>query len=85
MMREVCDDFDCLFRGSPHPTLIKLWLGNKISLESVVIMEKLFGFVNNVSSSDPVWETVKKKILKYEPLLSVDTTKQKNILRELFL
>jgi hypothetical protein len=85
MMRDVCEDFDCLFRGSPHPTLIKLWLGNKISLESVVIMEKLFGFVGNVSSTDPVWETVKKKILKYEPLLHVDTTKQKKILQDLFL
>lgn len=85
VMREVCDDFDCLFRGSPHPTLIKLWLGKKINLESVVIMEKIFDFVKDVKATDPVWETCRQKITKYVPLLEVDTTKHKKVLQQLFL
>ena len=84
-MRESCEHFDELFEGRPHPTLLKLWMGGKINLESVVIMEKIFGFVAKVTSTDPVWETAKMKIIKYVPLLKVDTNKHKTVLKELFL
>lgn len=85
IMRESCNSFDQLFEGKPHPTLIKLWMGGKISLESVVIMDKLFGFVEKVTATDPVWETARTKITKYEPLLKVDTNKHKEVLKGLFL
>jgi len=85
VMKESCDDFEELFEGKPHPTLIKLWLGGKINLESVVIMDKIFGFVSKVPATDPVWETAKTKILKYKPLLKIQFEKHRVVLKELFL
>ena len=85
VMRETSETFDKLFEGKPHPQLIKLWLGGKITIESVVIMDKIFGFVEKVSATDPVWETAKTKILKYKPLLKVDTNTHKQVLKGVFL
>ena len=84
-MKESCDNFNDLFTGKPHPTLIKLWMGGKIQLESVVIMEKMFEFCKNVTATDPVWQDAKTKILKYEPLLKTSTDKHRSVLKELYL
>ena len=85
-MKESCDNFNDLFTGKPHPTLIKLWLGGKITLESVVIMEKMFEFTQNVKATDPVWTDAKQKITKYVPLLKIKSTdKHRKILKELYL
>ena len=85
IMKESCNDFNDLFTGKPHPTLIKLWMGGKIQLESVVIMEKMFEFCKNVTATDPVWQDAKSKITKYEPLLKTSTDKHRKILKELYL
>ena len=82
---ESCNDFNDLFTGKPHPTLIKLWMGGKIQLESVVIMEKMFEFCKSVTATDPVWQDAKSKITKYEPLLKTSTDKHRKILKELYL
>ena len=85
-MKESCDNFNDLFIGKPHPTLIKLWLGGKITLESVVIMERMFEFTQNVKATDPVWTDAKQKIIKYVPLLKINSTdKHRKILKELYL
>ena len=84
-MKESCDKFDDLFTGKPHPTLIKLWMGGKIELESVVIMEKMFEFCKDVTATDPVWQDAKIKIMKYEPLLKTSTDKHRSVLKELYL
>ncbi len=84
-MRDHCENFDDLFKGNPHPPLIKLWMGGKITLESVVIMEKMFEFCERVTATDPVWEIAKTKIIKYEQLLQTSTDKHRKVLKELYL
>ena len=60
-------------------------MGGKITLESVVIMEKMFEFCDRVTATDPVWKDAKAKIMKYEPLLKVSTDKHRKALKELYL
>jgi hypothetical protein len=87
-MKEVCDDFDCLFNCSKgHPPILKLYLKHQICLETLVIMQKIFSYVKDfdVKMTDPVWVSTKLKVVKYEPFLNLDVFKYKKTLREVYL
>lgn len=61
-----------------HPLVLKLYLGKKISLETLVILDKLFDFVysNNTSlANDFVWKDVARLITKYRIFIKVDRMK----------
>ena len=74
--------FDC---SKGHPVILKKYLGGEISLETLMILEKVFSFVKNFDKklTDPVWETVSLKIKKYTPFLNINVFPYKKILREL--
>ena len=74
--------FDC---SKGHPILLKKYLGGKVSLESLVIYDKIFSFRKRFDSvlNDPVWSSVSLKIKKYEPFLNIDVPKHKQILRSM--
>jgi len=74
--------FNC---SKGHPILLKKYLGGEVSLETLVIFEKIFSFKNRFDKKldDPVWETVSLKIKKYSPFLNIDVFKYKNILRDI--
>ena len=74
--------FNCS-RG--HPPILKKYLGGEISLETLVIFEKIFSFGKkfNRKLKDPVWETVSMKIKKYVPFLNINVFQYKKILREI--
>ena len=76
--------FDCV---NGHPPILKEYLGDHIDLETVVILEKVFGFCSQFDKklTDPVWETVSRKIKKYKPLLNIDVPKYKMILKQVVL
>jgi hypothetical protein len=78
------DVFDCS-RG--HPPVLKKFLSGKISLETLVIYDKIFLFGKNFDKklNDPVWETVSRRIKKYNPFLNIDVPRYKKILRECIL
>jgi hypothetical protein len=73
--------FQCT-RG--HPPILKKFLSGKISIETLVIYDRIFLFGNDFDKKlfDPVWETVSLKIRKYKPFLNIDVFKYKKILRE---
>jgi len=75
--------FDC--SNNKHPIVLKKYLGGEISLETLMILEKVFSFVKNFDKKlkDPVWETVSLKIKKYTPFLNINVFPYKKILREL--
>ena len=75
--------FDC--SKKKHPIVLKKYLGGEISLETFMILEKVFSFVKNFDKklTDPVWETVSLKIKKYTPFLNINVFPYKKILREL--
>ena len=70
-----------------HPLIIKLWMQEEISLETVVILNSLIGFIPRESkkiSDTLIWPDIKRKIEKYSPFVNFNSTKCKLILLEGF-
>jgi len=80
--------FEDVFKCSKgHPPLLKKFLSGKISLETMVIYDKIFLYGNTFDRKlkDPVWETVSRKIKKYNPFLNIDVLRYRKILKEVIL
>ena len=78
-------DLEKLFRCSKgHPIILKKYLGGEISLETLIILEKVFSFVKDFDKklTDPVWETVSLKIKKYIPFININVFNYKKIIKE---
>ena len=78
------DVFKCS-RG--HPIILKKFLNGKISLETLVIYDRIFMFGNKFDKKlkDPVWQTVSRRVKKYNPFLNIDVLKFRKILKEIIL
>jgi len=78
------DVFNC---SKGHPPLLKKFLIGKISIETLVIYNKIFLFGNKFDKKlkDPVWETVSRRIKKYEPFLHIEVQRYRKILKQLVL
>ena len=76
--------FDCS-RG--HPIILKKFLGGNISLETLVIYDRILGYGKDFDKKlkDPVWETVSKRVRKYTPFLNIDVFRYKKILKEVVI
>lgn len=74
--------FDC---SKGHPLILKSFLIGKISLETLVIYDKIFFFGKNFDKKliDPVWETTSLKMKKYSPFLHIDVFQYKKILKQI--
>ena len=74
--------FDC---SKGHPPILKKYLGGDLSLETLIILEKIFSFVKKFDKTikDPVWETVSLKVKKYIPFININMVYYKKILREI--
>ena len=82
------NEFDKVFACSKgHPILLKKFLTNEISLETMVIYDRIFQYKNNFDKklTDPVWEMVSCKIKKYSPFLNIDVLSYRKILKEVIL
>ena len=77
-------NFDILFKCDKgnHPKLIKAYLGKKITLETLVILEKVLQY-KEVFDKDItekfIWPKVSKLIGKYEPFMKISTRKYRMI------
>ena len=82
--KRVDDMFDC---SKGHPPILKSYLGGDISLESMVIYDRILGYGKDFDKrlKDPVWETVSRKIKKYSPFLNIDVSRYKKILKEVII
>lgn len=61
-----------------HPIIVRLYLGGKISLETVIILDKLFNFKYSIDTSlqnDFVWKEVSRLIQKYRIFVKIDKEK----------
>lgn len=72
-------------KGNKHPKIIKLYLSKKVSLETLVILNKILKYKKKYDEKllDPVWEFTSMKIEKYSPFINLDISKYKNIIREI--
>ena len=71
------EEFDILFKVGEgnHPKLVKAYLGKKISLETLVILEKILKYRKQFDakiSETYVWPKTSLLIKKYEPFLQID-------------
>jgi len=68
-----------------HPIILKMFLSGKISIETLVVWDKIFLFRNNFDKQllDPVWEIVSLKIQKYSPFLNISIQDYKKMLRNI--
>ena len=82
-------NFDAMFYvdGSRHPDILKEYLGGKVSLETMVICDRILGYREEWDKKldDPVWETVSLKIKKYKPFLNINVFRYKKILQKVVL
>jgi hypothetical protein len=83
------DSFVELFeiKNNQHPEILKKYFQGAISLESMVILDMILGYVKKFDKklTDPVWETVSLRIRKYMPFINIDVAKYKEILKEIVL
>jgi hypothetical protein len=81
--------FDYLFKASDnaYPLVVKLWLQEEISLETVVILNAIFKFIDRESkniSDTIIWPDTRRLIEKYEPFVSFNRNKCLNLLTKGF-
>ena len=77
-------NFDILFKcdNGNHPKLIKAYLGKKITLETLVILEKILQYrvvFDKDITENFIWPKVSRLIGKYEPFMKVSTRKYRMI------
>jgi|TARA_A100001391_G_scaffold59006_1_gene36563 hypothetical protein len=82
-------NFDEMFfiDGTKHPEIVREHLGKNLSLESLVILNKILGFKKEFDRrlNDPVWKFLSMRIDKYDSFIHIDVFKFKSILKEVII
>lgn len=79
-------DFNANFvvQKGEHPHLIKLYLANKIAVETLIILVDLAGcyttWNKKMNADDVIWQEVSRKIVKYRPFMTKERDNFKKIL-----
>ena len=73
-------NFEPLFeiKGGNHPTLLKEYLGKRVSLETMVILDELVDFSKKWDEQlgdDVVWPDIKNLMKNYKGFLTIDKNK----------
>lgn len=82
--------FDELFKSyhGQLPLVVKLWLQEEISLETVVILDSILGFVERESDNITdtiIWPDLKRRINKYKPFVNYTEDKCMKLLTNVFV
>jgi len=68
---------------SSHPKLLKEYLGNRVSIEAMVILDDLVQYTKNWDKKlgdDVIWPNINKMIKNYKKFLTFDKNKCKIVL-----
>ena len=82
------ESFDIIFTSvdGNHPKLVRAFLGKKITLETLVVFEKLLHYRKRFDTEikeQIIWPKVSRLIEKYEPFIEADTNRCKKLLIEI--
>lgn len=81
--------FDDLFKANgSHPPLLKLFLRNEISLETMVIINRVLSYADRWSvelEDDFTWAQINKYIDRYDPWINVNIDRYKTIMKQVFI
>lgn len=85
-MEKIEKVFDNVFDPSKneHPYILKSYLRNTTSIETLVILNKFYNFVDKFDkeySNDLMWPDISRIIKKYSPFLTIQEEKYNGILR----
>ena len=74
--------FDNLFKveDGTHPKLLKEFLGGRVSIETVIILDELVGFSvewDQKLNEDVIWPNLKKLMKDYKRFLTIDVKRYK--------
>ena len=82
-------DFDSMFsrENSYHPPILKAHLQGKLSLETMLILNKILGYKSHFDTKidDPVWKLVSLKLSKYDKFLNIDVFRYRKILKDVLV
>ena len=94
LIRNVIDGdnirFDDVFSvvSGQHPRMLRLLLSGKISIQSLIIFDKILSFVNRWDkeiTETIIWPEKSFKITKLKPFVNVNITKCKFVMKEIFV
>jgi hypothetical protein len=71
-----------------HPEVLRLFLGNKVSLESMVGANRVLKFVSlwdRTITENFIWPDISKNIKKYDAFLRIDEKNIRKIMKEVFI
>ena len=73
--------------GNRHPPIVKEHLAKSVSLETLVLLNKIIGFKPNFDKKldDPVWKFLSMRMDKYDSFIHIDVFKYKKILKEVVI
>jgi len=76
-MRPLVHNFEPLFeqKNHDHPKLLKEYLGKRVSIETMIILDELLGYGKKWDkklSEDIVWPDIKKMMNNYKRFLTLD-------------
>lgn len=79
-----CEDFPAYFivKEGQHPHLLKLYLQNEVSIETLTILNEFVPFISiwdDKLKHDPVWSSVRIPLMKYKSFVNFDKDKFKKI------
>ena len=81
-------EFDSFFEAKQtHPLIIKLLMREEISLETVVILDSILGFMNREGKKTTetiIWPDISRKIMKYKPFVDFNKIKCVDIIKKGF-
>ena len=73
-------------KDDEHPILLKEYLGKRVSLETLIILDELVEFTktwNKKLSEDYIWQDIKKLMNNYKRFLTLDKEKYRMVLLNL--
>ena len=81
-------EFDSFFEAKQtHPLIIKLLMREQISLETVVILDSILGFMDREGkkiTETIIWPDISRKIMKYKPFVDFNKIKCVDIIKKRF-
>lgn len=89
-LKKLNEDFNSNFKveNNTHPPILKLYLGKKICLETLVVLMEITGVkhvLDQKMKDDPIWDKVSMKIKKYSPFVTFDREKIRKIILDMFV
>jgi len=75
-MTPYADRFEELFAWEDtHPLLLREYMGKRVSMETLVILDELINFQKNWRDDDLIWKDLKKLMNNYKKFLTFDKNK----------